>query len=511
MNRPVETFTPGGANPAAAAELATDAATAKRAPASPHVAADPHLRQGAGHDDAMKHPFAGVKLFPFWLDNPAAPAVERELIGPTRADLVIVGGGFTGLWAAIQAKEDDPQRDVVLIEAGKVAYGASGRPGGIISTSVMHGLPNATRVFPKDLDVLEKLGQENLDGFRATLVRYGIDADVEWNGEMTVAVDPAHVEHLQHDYELHATHGHDVVLLDANGAREQLDSPLFAGAMWSRNRSGIVHPAKLAWGLKAAALKLGVRLYELSPMTSLEDRGATMQVRTQAGSIETPCVLLASGTAKVGIADINRRVMQVRDHIVATAPLTDGQMARIGWRNRQGVYDTRTQLNYFRLTKDNRIIFGGRVSYHFNEDPNPAADRDERTYYKLAEAFYRTFPQLHDVRFTHAWGGPIDYCSRGAVFARQYHGGKVVFVAGYTGFGVAGSRFGAKMGLEMLWKRDTLITSLDISRKGPSYIPPEPFRWLGAKITFHAFDGADDHGGWRRWWIRSIKALGFPM
>jgi len=461
--------------------------------------------------ESVKRAFEGVKLFPFWLDNPRAPAVERELIGPTTADLVVVGGGFTGLWAAIHAKEADPSLDVVLVEAGKVAYGASGRPGGIISTSVMHGLPNATRVFPQDLDVLEKLGQENLDGFKESLTRYGIEADVEWNGEMTVAVDPGHLGHLKGDYELHVSHGHDVVLLDSKGAREQLDSPLFAGAMWSRNRSGTIHPAKLAWGLKAAALKLGVRLHEHSPITRLEDCGAKMIVHTQSGRIETPRVLLGTGTADVGVTDIKRRVMQVRDHIIATAPLSEEQMTRIGWKNRQGIYDTRTQLNYFRLTKDNRIIFGGRVSYHFGGNPNPAADRDESTYYKLAEAFYRTFPQLDDVRFTHAWGGPIDYCSRGAVFARRYHGGKSVFVAGYTGFGVAGSRFGAKMGLDMLWHRETVITSLDISRKGPSYIPPEPVRWIAAKITFNAFDGADDRGGWRRLWINSIKALGFPM
>jgi glycine/D-amino acid oxidase-like deaminating enzyme len=342
--------------------------------------------------ESVKRAFEGVKLFPFWLDNPRAPAVERELIGPTSADLVVVGGGFTGLWAAIQAKEADPSLDVVLVEAGKVAYGASGRPGGIISTSVMHGLPNATRVFPQDLDVLEKLGQENLDGFKESLTRYGIEADVEWNGEMTVAVDPGHLDHLKGDYELHVAHGHDVVLLDSKGAREQLDSPLFAGAMWSRNRSGTIHPAKLAWGLKAAALKLGVRLHEHSPITRMEDLGATMIVHTQAGRIETRRVLLGTGTADVGVTDIKRRVMQVRDHIIATAPLSDEQMARIGWNNRQGIYDTRTQLNYFRLTKDNRIIFGGRVSYHFGGDPNPAADRDESTYYKLAEAFYRTFP-----------------------------------------------------------------------------------------------------------------------
>lgn len=455
--------------------------------------------------------FSSVKLFPFWLDRPDAPTVERELIGRTKADLVIVGGGFTGLWAAVQAKEMDPSLDVVVLEAGKVAYGASGRAGGIVSTSVMHGLPNAVRVFPNDLDALEQLGQENLDGFKQAVERYGIDADLEWNGEMTVAVEERHLPQLKEDHELHLRHGHNVVLLDREQAQAQLASPLYAGAMWSRDRSGTVHPAKLAWGLKAAALRLGVRLHELTPQTRLEDCETHMVVHTPSGQVQAPRVLLGTGTANVGIPDINRRVVQVRDHVLATQPLTDEQLARIGWNNRQGVYDTRTQLNYYRLTRDNRIIFGGLVSYHFNGNPNPAQDAEEQTYYRLGEVFRKTFPQLDDVGFSHAWGGPIDYCSRGAVFARPYFGGKVVYVAGYTGFGVAGSRFGARMGLNMLLDRDSPERHLDIARTGVSLIPPEPLRWLGAKITFHAFDGADDQGGWKRMWINGIKRLGFPM
>jgi glycine/D-amino acid oxidase-like deaminating enzyme len=454
---------------------------------------------------------AGAKLFPFWLDNPAAPGAEPELVGDTKADLLIIGGGFTGLWAAVQAKELMPELDVVLIEAHLVAHGASGRAGGIISTSVMHGLPNAVRVFPNDIDQLEQFGQHNLDGFEATLERYGIDADIEWNGEMTVAVDAAHLDHLRGDCELHRKHGHNVVLLNREETREQLDSPLFEGALWSRDRSGIVHPAKLAWGLKRAALSLGVRLYEHTPLVTVTDDGPTVYVTTPKGSVRAPRVVLGSGTAKVGVADINRRVMQVRDHVLATEPLTSEQLARIGWKNRQGIYDTRTQLNYFRLTRNNNIIFGGLVSYHFDGDPDPQQDRERETYTRLAQAFYRTFPQLADVRFSHAWGGPIDYCSRGSVFAKRYLGGKAVFVAGYTGFGVAASRFGAFMGLNILFDRDSPERELDIANLSPTYIPPEPFRWIGAKITFHAFDGADAEGGWKRAWINGIKAMGFPM
>ncbi|SAL79490.1 FAD dependent oxidoreductase [Caballeronia terrestris] len=460
---------------------------------------------------SVEEALARTKLSPYWLDNPAEPPAEPALASDTRADLLIVGGGFTGLWAAVQAKEQMPELDVVLIEAGRVAHGASGRAGGIISTSVMHGLPNAVRVFPNDIAELEEFGQRNLDGFEATLKRYGIDADIEWNGEMTVAVEPDHIDHLRADYDLHKSYGHDVVLLDAAATREQLDSPLFEGALWSRNRSGIVHPAKLAWGLKRAALALGVRLYEHSPLTSVSDEGATVFVKTPEGSVRATRVLFGSGTAKVGIPDINRRVLQVRDHVLATEPLTDEQLSRIGWKQRQGIYDTRTQLNYFRLTKNNNIIFGGLVSYHFDGDPNPQRDQQRDTYYRLAEAFYKTFPQLSDVRFSHAWGGPIDYCSRGSVFAKRYLGDKAVFVAGYTGFGVAASRFGAFMGLNILFDRESPERALDIASQSPTYIPPEPVRWLAAKVTFHAFDGADAEGGWKRAWIKGIKAMGFPM
>ncbi|HKT99547.1 MAG TPA: FAD-dependent oxidoreductase [Paraburkholderia sp.] len=452
-----------------------------------------------------------TRLSPYWLDNPAQPSAEPKLTRDTSAGLLIVGGGFTGLWAAVQAKEQMPELDVVVIEAGRVAHGASGRAGGIISTSVMHGLPNAVRVFPDDIAQLEEFGHRNLDGFEDTLKRYDIDADIEWNGEMTVAVDPGHVEHLRADYDLHTQYGHDVVLLGEQATREQLNSPLFAGALWSRNRSGIVHPAKLAWGLKRAALSLGVRLYEHTPLLSVKDEGETVFVKTPDGSVRAPRVLFGSGTAKVGIPDINRRVLQVRDHVLATEPLTEEQLARIGWKNRQGIYDTRTQLNYFRLTRNNNIIFGGLVSYHFDGDPNPAQDEKRETYYRLAEAFYKTFPQLSDVRFSHAWGGPIDYCSRGSVFAKRYLGGKGVFVAGYTGFGVAASRFGAFMGLNILFGRNSPEQALDIARLSPTYIPPEPVRWLAAKVTFHAFDGADAEGGWKRAWIKGIKAMGFPM
>ncbi|MBV8125912.1 MAG: FAD-dependent oxidoreductase, partial [Paucibacter sp.] len=288
-----------------------------------------------GVEEALAH----ARLFPYWLDSQAAPTPLPPLERPTRADLLVVGGGFTGLWAAIQAKEQMPELDVVLIEAGRIAFGASGRAGGIISTSVMHGLPNAVRLFPKDIEALERLGQANLDGFEETLKRYGIDADIEWNGEMTVAVDDAHLAHLRDDYELHRRYGHDVVLLDREQTAAQISSPLFAGALWSRHRSGIVHPAKLAWGLRRAALSLGVRVYENTPLRRFVDLGSLVEAHTPDGRITARRVLFGTGTAKVGLPDINRRVLAVRDHVLATEPLTAEQLGRLGWAGRQGIYD----------------------------------------------------------------------------------------------------------------------------------------------------------------------------
>lgn len=454
---------------------------------------------------------AEATLYPFWLDSADAPGSEPHLVGATDADLAIVGGGFTGLWAAILAKESDPGRDVVLIEAGKVAHGASGRPGGIVSTSVMHGLSNAARIFPGDLDALERLGRHNLDGWTRTITEHGIDADLEWSGEMTVAVDEKHLADIDAEYDLAKSHGHDVLRLNRAQTQAELASPLYEGAVWSRERCGIVHPAKLAWGLKRVALALGVRLYEHTPMTGVEDEGAALVLTTHDGRIRAKRVLFATNAWGAGHKKIKQRIVALRDRVLATEPLTNEQLGRIGWRNRQGVYDTRTQLNYTRLTRDNRIIFGGRVGYFFNDDTDPEADRRIGTYERLAGYFARTFPQLDDIRFSHAWSGPIDMSMRMAVHFQRYYGGKGIWAGGYSGFGVTASRFGAQIGLDILDQADNPDLNLDFASTLPNRIPPEPFRWLGAKLTMYALDEADEKGGWRKAWIDIVHRMGFPL
>lgn len=454
-----------------------------------------------------------VTFFPYWLDSPDAPAVTPRLIGHTSADLLIVGGGFTGLWAAVQAKEADPGRDVMLIEAGRVACGASGRPGGIVSTSIMHGLRNAERLFPDDIAELERLGQENMRGFLDTLERHGIDAHTTWGGELTVAIGDAAVPDVEAECALHRKHGHSAELLDRAGVQAQVNSPLFAGACWSRDLSGTVNPALLAWGLKRAALGLGVRLHELTPMEGIARENRVLRARTRDGSVRARRILLATNAFAAGDRRIRRRVAGIRDRIVCTEPLSAEQLDRIGWRNRQGVYDTRTQLNYLRMTRDNRIVFGGRLAYYYGGTGNaePAGERVVGPYLRLAGAFNRTFPQLDGVRFTHAWSGPIALTTRMAVHFQSYHGGDVVWAGGYSGFGISASRLGARLGLAKLDGQDLPELRLDFATTMPDRIPPEPFRWLGSKITLYALDTADEKGGWRKVWLGLVRAMGFPL
>ncbi|NVO57435.1 FAD-dependent oxidoreductase [Rhodobacteraceae bacterium B1Z28] len=454
-----------------------------------------------------------VTFFPFWLDSQDAPDVCHQLIGQTDADLLIIGGGFTGLWAAIQAKEQNPGRDVVLIEAGKVAYGASGRPGAIVSTSLMHGLHNAIRIFPEDIAVLEQLGQDNMRGFLKTLEDHNIDAQQEWGGELTVGIGDGSYDVVKEEYEVHAKYGHDVELLDRDAVRAQVDSPLYTGGCWSKALSGTVHPARLAWGLKQAALSLGVRLHEHTLMENIERIDGVLHVKTHDGLIKTPKILLCTNAFAAGHKNIKKRVVGIRDRVMATEPLTDEQMDRVGWKNRQGIYDTRTQLNYTRLTKDNRIIFGGRLTYYYDGTNNtdPAYERTQEPYELLAEKFNDYFPQLDDVKISHAWSGPIALTTRMAVHFQTYWDGDVVWAGGYSGFGVSTSRFGARVGLAKLDRVDLPELNMDLSTTMPNWVPPEPFRWIGSKITFNALDSVDEKGGWRRAWVSLVQKLGFPI
>ncbi len=455
---------------------------------------------------------ADTRFTTYWLDSLETVADAPALTQDIACDLLVVGGGFCGLWGAIQAKQQNPDRDVVLIEARSVATGASGRPAAIMSTSVMHGIDNTERIFPQDVAELERLGRENMDGFRATLEHHAIDCDLEWGGEMTVSIGDQGLTKIDEEYQLYLKYGHDAVRLDRKAVQAEIHSPIFHAGVWSKKRCGTVHPGKLVRGLKRVALELGVSIYENTPHRRNHRTARGIEVDTPGARITAQRVLLATNAYAAGHRHIRRRVAAIRDRIIVTEPLGDAQMESVGWQHRQGIYDTRTQLNYMRLTADNRILFGGRLGYFFADDTDPEQDRSAAPYVRLVQSFYRTFPQLADsVRFSHAWGGPIGLTTRMAVHYQRYHQGDMVFAGGYSGFGVTASRFGSRIGLAILDREPIAETRMQFARTLPNYIPPEPFRWIGASITMHALDTLDEKGGWRKLWIALVRKMGFPI
>lgn len=448
----------------------------------------------------------------YWLDSLAPVDDEPALDQDISCDLLVVGGGFCGLWVAIQAKEQDPARDVVLIEARSIANGASGRPAAIMSTSVMHGIHNTERMFPGEVNELENFGRENMDGFRATIEKYQIDCDIEWGGEMTVSIGDQGLDAIEDEYQLYRKYGHDADRLDKEQVQTEVHSPVFHAAVWCKSRSGTVHPGKLVRGLKRVSLELGVRIYENTPHLSNKLDSGKVWIMTPSGAIGANRVLLATNAWAAGHKKISTRVAAIRDRILMTEPLTAEQMQKIGWENRQGIYDTRTQLNYMRLTADNRILFGGRLEYFFGNNTDPKQDKEAAPYIRLVQSFYRTFPQLkHEIKFSHAWSGPIGLTTRMAVHYQRYHDGKMVYAGGYSGFGVTATRFGARVGLAILDGADIPETNMAFANTMPNYIPPEPFRWLGAKITMYALDTVDEKGGWRKPWVWMVQKMGFPV
>jgi len=220
---------------------------------------------------------------------------------------------------------------------------------------------------------------------------------------------------------------------------------------------------------------------------------------------------LATNAFASGHKKIKTRVAAIRDRVIATEPLSREQLRSIGWKNRQGIYDTRVQLNYMRLTQDNRIVFGGKIGYFYGNNTNPKLDENPQTYQSLVNVFYSTFPTLEDVHISHAWSGPIALTTRMAVHFQRYYDGQVVWAGGYSGFGVSASRFGAQTALRILDHENTAELNLEYARSLPNWIPPEPFRWLGAALTVYALDTAEEKGGWRKPWLAFVHKLGFPL
>ncbi|MGH9068753.1 MAG: NAD(P)/FAD-dependent oxidoreductase, partial [Acidimicrobiales bacterium] len=454
---------------------------------------------------------------PFWSDAGGRPDPVPALVGAARCDLAVVGAGYTGLWTALLAKEADPSSDVVVLEARQAGWAASGRNGGFCEASLTHGLANGRDRFPAEQGRLEALGLDNLQGMATTLDRYGIDCDWEASGTLDVATAPWQAAELAGAAALAREVGHDVELLDAAGVRAQVDSPTYLGGLWTRGRGALVHPVKLAWGLRAACLALGVRLHEHTPVVGLHRDGdgrrgggrGGVRLTTPYGEVLARKAVLGTNAFPSLLRRARPYVVPVYDYVLATEPLGPERLAGLGWAGRQGISDSGNQFHYYRLTADDRVIWGGYDAvYHRGNGLRDELDQRPETFAVLARHFLATFPQLEGIRFTHTWGGAIDTCSRFCPFWGTALGGRVAYVAGYTGLGVGASRFGARVALDLVGGRPSPLTELEMVRSRPVPFPPEPFRSGVIALTRRSLARADADGGRRDLWLRSLDRLG---
>ncbi len=453
--------------------------------------------------------FAGAVPRPFWLDRRPVPRSYAPLAGSTETDLCVVGGGFTGLWTALQAKTRDPGRRVVLLEAETIGAGASGRNGGFLSSSITHGIENGMSRFADEVEALERLGIENFEGLKADLARHRIDCDFEENGELHVAVSDYQVAPLAEEAEILAAHGHEVDVLDAEAVRAEVGSPTYLAAIWDRTGSALVDPAKLADGLAAAADGLGVEIHERSAAKGIEDAGDSVEVATGSGTVTARRAILATSAYPPLVRSLRRYIVPVYDYVLVTEPLTPEQLAEIGWRSRQGISDCGNQFHYYRLTDDDRILWGGfEAVYRYGGPVAARLDTDDETFGALSRNFFATFPSLRGIGFSHKWGGAIDTCSRFSAFFDVRHGGKAVFAGGYTGLGVGASRFAAGVALDLADGVDSEATRLRYVRTKPVPFPPEPLRWAVVQFTRGRLAAADRKGGRPGLWLRLLERLG---
>jgi glycine/D-amino acid oxidase-like deaminating enzyme len=448
----------------------------------------------------------------YWLRGPA-PAMDPPL-EPGEAlevDVAIVGGGFTGLWTAIALTDTDPTLRVAVLEAETVAFGASGRNGGFCEASLTHGLANGIRHFPDELERLEREGIDNLQGLIAFTREHGIGCDLEETGTLSLADQAYQVEEFRAWVDEAAGHGEHLEFLDRAAVQAEIRSPLWqAGLYRPPGRDVILDPAALCRGIARVARERGVRVHEGTAVTRLERRAGGVFVRTAAGAtVRAAQVVVATSAYSAWLRRLGSLFVPVYDYVLVSEALTPDERRAIGWARRQGLSDANNQFHYFRLTEDDRILWGGYDAIHYpGSRVGPELDRRPATFEKLEAQFFRAFPQLEGLRFPFRWGGAIDTTSRFTVTFGQTMGGRVTYALGYTGLGVGTSRWAAGVVRDLLLRPDEDRLRLRIVASPPIPFPPEPIRSIAVDTVRRELDRADRDEGRRSVILRTLDALG---
>lgn len=430
----------------------------------------------------------GRAMRSWWLEQALAADPGQPcppLTGSAQADVCIVGGGYTGLWTALELVERDPALDIVVLEADICGGGASGRNGGFV-TAWWDELPEMIESFgPEPALFLAQASSDAVEEIGRFCAREGIDAHYRRTGYLWAAAAPAQLRVYQRAVEacVSVGRGHELQPLVAEECRRRIGSPLLLGGAFMPAAAS-VQPAFLARGLRRVALARGVRIHEGSPVTRFAQRVETPQGQVRAGA-----VVVATNAWAAALRELRLAVVPIASHIILSEPIAE-RIEELGWTGGELFSDGSLLVHYAQVTRDGRIAFGrgggaigpaGRVTRRM--------DRDERCAAEIARAFGRFFPDLAAVRFTHTWGGPIDRVPGRMhlpFFGRLPARGKVVYGVGFTGNGVGPSRIAGRILASLALESDDEWSHCALAGGPRDLLPPEPLRTLGGVLVRNA-------------------------
>jgi glycine/D-amino acid oxidase-like deaminating enzyme len=429
----------------------------------------------------------------WWLEEAGEVVPGRPLEGDASADVVVVGGGYLGLWTAWHLLQLEPELDVLLLEAALCGHGPSGRNGGFCET--LWGDAPTLRERAGDAAALAvcRASEEAVRGIGAWCVEQGVDAWFREAPMLRVATTPSQVGSWEAVVRAAAELGapEEVVALGDDEVRAACASHLFLGGTRYR-LNATVQPARLALGLRAKLLERGIRIHERTVATRLLRDGT---VETPSGRARAGAAVLAVNSAAAGFPGYRLSLAVASSHIVLTEPVPE-VLEELGWTGGEAIVDSRTLVHYMRTTRDGRIAFGwGGGAMGFGGRRSDRLELDGRVVERTREHLVRFFPQLRGRKVTHAWGGPIDvspthlpiFGSRG----RVHHG------FGFTGNGVGPSYLGGEILARLALDRRDERTRLALVEPPRKLFPPEPLRYLGGSVIRRALmakDAAEDEG-----------------
>ncbi|MEU6380926.1 FAD-dependent oxidoreductase [Streptomyces sp. NPDC046909] len=429
----------------------------------------------------------------FWYADDGLPDVREPLTGDATADVVIVGGGYTGLWTAYYLKKAAPSLRITVLEQKFCGYGASGRNGGWLYNGIagrdryakLHGHEAAVR--------LQKAMNDTVDEVVRAAGEEGIDAGIHKGGVLEVATTPAQLARLKEFHAHELSYGEtDRELYGARETAERIRVADAVGSSWTPHGAR-VHPVKLVKGLAAAAEALGVVIHERTPVTEIRPRHAV----TPYGTVRAPYVLRCTEGFTANLKGQRRTWLPMNSSMVVTEPLTDEQWETVGWGGREALGDMAHAYMYAQRTEDGRIALGGRgVPYRFGSRTDNDGRTQDATIDALREILVRFFPSLAGVRVEHAWSGvlgvPRDWCATVTLDRATGLG----WAGGYVGSGVATTNLAART-LRDLVQLDsgqggkTELTELPWVGHRVRKWEPEPLRWLGVQGMYATYRAAD--------------------